>query len=504
MRGKKVVAVATLLVFLAVAATGTTAAQPGEVDGYEPDDTFDFEKPLDEEEIDAVVSRTMARVEEIRGREFEGSPEVRTVNRSEAPGAGEDVNRTSQGDWNDVVWEALLIVGDDKYANQAIADTVGGATAGFYEPGEGGDGEGGAEMNQSETVSLVGEVDESTLAHELVHVMQDQHYNLSAERFSPPVQDEQMASQGVVEGEADYIRFLYEQRCSTEWQCYRRTGGVGAGSGGGGGFDGNVGILMTLIQPYSDGPEYVHRLRQEGGWEAVEEKYDDVPTASSEIIHHEEIEGAEVEFNDRSTEGWSLYEDAGKDGYDVAGEASIFASFLYQSAPDPIGQGLGVIDTRGFLSSDSEYSRYDYTSEVSEGWRGDRIYPYHRETGGENETGFVWKSVWETEDDAKGFADAYMEVLEGHGGERIDAATLTVEGDFRGAYRIGREGSEVTVVHAPATEGLEELRPSVSGNENPGVIDARPAAQATPGFGVLVTIVALAVLVVASVFGRRS
>lgn len=500
MSANKVVAVAALLVFVAVAATGTAAAQPGEVDGYEPDDTFDFEKPLEDEEVDAVVSRTMARVEEIRDREFEGRPSVRTVNRSEAPGAGEDVNRTSQGDWNDVVWEALLIVGDDKYANQAIADTVGGATAGFYEPGEGSDGEG--EGDGTETVSLIGDVDESTLAHELVHVMQDQHYNLSAERFSPPVQDEQMASQGVVEGEADYIRFLYERRCSTEWQCYRRTDGVGAGSGGGG-FDGNVGILMTLIQPYSDGPEYVHRLREEGGWEAVEEKYDDVPTASSEIIHHEEFEGAEVGFENTATEGWSLYEDAGKDGYDVAGEASIFASFLYQSAPDPIGKGLGVIDTRGFLSSDSEYSRYDYTSEVSEGWRGDRIYPYHRETEDGNETGFVWKSVWETEDDAKDFADAYMEVLEGNGGERIDAATLTVDGDFRGAYRIGREGSEVTVVHAPTTEEVKQLRPSVSGDENPGVIDARPAAQATPGFGVLVAIVALAALLVASVFSRR-
>lgn len=485
-----------VLVVTVAAATGTAAAEPGVVEGYEPDDVFDFERPLDEEQKEAVVSRAMARVEVIRDREFESRPSVRTVERDEAPGAGEEVNRTSQGDWNDVVWEALLVVGEDEYANQAIAETVGGATAGFYEPGN---ATGGG--NETESVSLIGEVDELTLAHELVHVMQDQHYNLSAERFRPPVQDEQLASQGITEGEAEYIRLVYEERCETEWQCYERT--VGVGSGGESGFDGNVGILMTLIQPYSDGPEYVHTLREEGGWEAVEEKYEEVPTTSSEIIHVEERERAEVEFENVATEGWSLYENAGIDGYDVAGEASIFVTFWYQSAPAPQGYGLGVIDTFGFFSSDSEYSRFDYTSDVSEGWRGDRIYPYHRETNGENETGFVWKSVWTTQDDAKEFADAYLEVLDGHGGERVGAATRTVEGDFRGAYRVGREGTNVTVVHAPTVEGLEELRPSVSGEENPGIIDARPTAQATPGFGVLAAFVALASLLVASRLRRR-
>ena len=502
MRDKGVV-VATLLVFLAVSAvSGTAAAQTGVgvVDGYEPDDVFEFERPLSDEQKQAVVSRTMARVEQIRDRDFEERPRVETVERSEVPGTGEEVNRTAQGNWNDVVWEALLIVGDDEYANQAIADTVGGATAGFYEPGNGT----GSGNESGNSVSLVGELHEPTLAHELVHVMQDQRYNLSAERFSPPVQDEQMASQGIIEGEADYIRIIYQQRCGTDWQCYERVGGVGGGSGGGGEFEGNFGVLMTLIQPYSDGPAYVHSLRQEGGWDAVDRGDSDVPTTSSEVIHHEDRERKRIGFEDTATDGWSLYENAGKDGYDVAGEASIFVSFLYQSSPEPFGYGLGVINPRSFRGTDSEYSRYDYTSEVSEGWRGDRIYPYHRRTGEGNETGFVWVSTWATEDDAKGFADAYIEVLDGHGAERVDPATRTVGGDFRGAYRVAREGTNVTIVHAPTVGGLNELRPSVSGEKNPGVIDARPAAQATPGFGVLVALLALAALLVASVFRRLS
>jgi len=489
-----------VLVILVATTAGVTAAEPGVVDGYEPDDEFDFDRPIEGEELEAVVSRTMARIEVIRGREFEERPTVEIVERDDVPGGGgESVNRTAQGDWNDVVWEALLIVGEDEYANQVISDTVGGATAGFYDTGGGGSGSGSGNGTANKTVSLVDGVNEPTLAHELVHVMQDQHYNLSAERFRPPVQDEQLASQGIVEGEAEYIRFLYEERCSTEWECYERTSTTGGGGGGGsgGGFDGNVGLLMTLIQPYSDGPEYVYRLRQEGGWEAVEEKYQKVPTTSSEIIRAEEIESAEVGFEDEATDGWSLYEDAGKDGYDVAGEASVFATFWYQSAPDPIGYGLGVIDTSGFLRGRGEYTRYNYTDEVSEGWRGDRIYPYHRGTEDDNETGFVWKSVWETEEDAAAFADAYLTVLDGHEAERINGATRVVEGDFRGAYRVSRQGGNVTVVHAPTLEGLDELRPSESEAERPtgAPIDARPQPVATPGFGFLAALVALSSVV---------
>jgi PGF-CTERM protein len=483
---KAVISVA-VLVFL-VATAGTATAEVGVVDGYEPDDEFDFTTPLEDEEVEAVVSRAMARVEEIRDRDFDWRPTVEVVEREDVPGAGgEGVNRTAQGDWNDVVWESLLIVGEDEYANQVIADTIGGATAGFYDTGEGGDGNGTA----NRTVSLVGNVHEPTLAHELVHVMQDQQYNLSAERFAPPVQDEQLASQGVVEGEAEYIRFVYERRCEGDWQCY---GSSGASGGGGSGIDGNVGLLMTLIQPYSDGPEYVHELRQEGGWEAVDEKYDDVPEASSEIIHGEEHGGTEVEFENEATDGWSLY-DAGKDGYDVAGEASIFVTFWYQS--HPAGYDLGVIDTSSFFRGRGEYARYDYRSEVSDGWQGDRIYPYHRETEQGNETGFVWKSVWETEDDAETFADAYLTVLDRHGAERVDGATRLVKGDFRGAYRVSREDRNVTIVRAPTTEGLDELRPSDSEAERPtaGPIDARPVPEATPGFGFVIALAALSSVV---------
>jgi PGF-CTERM protein len=486
--------VSVAVVVFAVSTAGA-AAEPGVVDGYEPDDEFGFEGELTDEELDAVVSRAMARVEEIRGREFEARPSVERLDRdgggngSDAGPLDANVTRNEYGDWNDIVWEALLVVGEDEYANEVIADTFGGATQGFYQPGNGSNTTDDSHYD-SGSITVVDGVNEGTLAHELVHVLQDQHYNLSADRFNPPVQDEQLAGDGVVEGEAEYVRKLYERRCARGWECYSSDGSGGRGSDGSSSAnDGNVGILMTVYQPYSDGAEYVHRLRQRGGWDAVEEAYEDVPKTSREIIHHDDFDGVNVTYEDEARGNWTTFgEDLGRNGYDVAGEASVFVTFWYQSSP--AGYGLGVIDTSGFFSPDGEFDVYSYRSDVSQGWSGDRIYPYRNNAT--NETGFVWKSVWETSDDAEEFASAYLAVLDGHGATKVDNATRRVEGGFRGVYRIARDGKNVTVVRAPSVEALDKLRPSVADAENPvnEPIDARPG-EPTPGFTVIATLVAV-------------
>lgn len=493
---KRILVVAAFVVCLAAA--GTAAAETGVVDGVEYDEEFDFDGELTDEELELVVSRAMARLEVIRDREFKDRPTVENLEGEEADEELEaDVERDDYGDWNNVVWKALLIVGEDEYANQVIADTFGGATQGFYDPGN--------ETEDAEDphkdggrIVIVDEVDEGTLAHELVHVMQDQYYNLTSERFTPPVQDEQLASDGIVEGEAEYVRYLYEERCGTEWDCFSPDL-----QGGTDDTPQNFGVLMTAFQPYSDGAEYVHRLYEEGGWDAVDEKYDDVPTATREIIHHEGYERVEVDYEDEARGNWSTFDDFGIEGYDVAGEASIFMTFWHQSHSS--GYGLDVIDTQSFFRPTGEYDVYSYRSDVSEGWAGDRIYPYHYGND-TNRTGFVWRSAWETADDAEEFARAYLEVLDGHGATSVDEATRVVEGDFRGAYRVARDGTNVTVVHAPTAEGLDHLRPSVSDAEKPFVeaIDARPAPEPTTGYAGIVLIAAFVVSLLGAAAARRT
>lgn len=464
-------------VLVGCVAVGGVSAQKGVVDGVEYDDEFNYEQPLEGEELEDVISRTMARVEHLREREFKERPNVERLEQQDVPGAGSDINRTQEGDWNDVVWKAMLIIGDDRYANQAIADTFGGATAGFYEPGADIDEGAGGEINETEEgrIGLVGDVHEPTLAHELIHVMQDQYYNLSSDRLSPPVQDEQLARDGVVEGEAEYIRYLYEERCDVEWECYTNEGAdPSAEAPGNATRDVHIGVLFVAFQPYSDGSQYVHELVQEGGWEEIDDSFENPPNTSREIIHREPHERPEFGFEDEAEEGWMLF-DSGRDGYDVAGEASVFVSFWYQS--HPLGYGLGVTDSTGFRLNDDEYSPYSYVSEVSQGLAGDRIYPYYREKKeGENETGFLWLTTWDSSEDAELFADKYVEVLEGHGGENVGNSTWVVEEEFSGAYHVADRGREVTIVHGPTVESLGEIRPSIDeqGGVHADVIDARP------------------------------
>ena len=101
-------------------------------------------------------------------------------------------------------------------------------------------------------------ISEATLIHELTHALQDQRHNLTSPRFSGETQDADLAVTGLYEGEAGYIEDLYRQRCDDDrWRCQRASPTSGDGGAS------NRGILTIVLQPYADGPGYVHhRLRR--------------------------------------------------------------------------------------------------------------------------------------------------------------------------------------------------------------------------------------------------
>jgi len=74
------------------------------------------------------------------------------------------------------VWEALFVVGEDENASDAIDSVYGGAVSGFYSPAD----------DRIVLVVPEGEdpqINPSTLAHELVHAMQDQYHDLTRPRY---------------------------------------------------------------------------------------------------------------------------------------------------------------------------------------------------------------------------------------------------------------------------------------------------------------------------------
>ena len=428
--------------------------------GTHYEDSVDFAETdgLNETQLAALTDLTMARVEHVRQRPFREDVPVETVTRSEyandtASGNGSEAFRR----WNDQVWEALFVVGDETNANDEIDSVFGGAVSGFYSP------------SQDRIVIVVpdgesAEIDPSTLAHELLHAMQDQYHDLTDPRYVGATQDGDLAVDGVVEGEAVHVEERYAARCDANWTCAEAP--ESDGGGGGDGQEFNFGILQTVLQPYGDGAVYVRELRDEGGWAAVNETMNDPPASTAEVIHRNpDYEEGNVTFEDAATGGWETYADQGVGGAETAGEASMFVMFWYQSLeyrnavlePDAtVRENVQIhLDAEAQLQTRASYN---YAHPVTDGWAGDELYPYRN---GDRD-GYVWATEWQTEEDAAAFRDAYVRMLTAHGDDEYAAGTVYEigdESDFPGAYGVEKDGTSVTITHAPSPAGVLELRP---------------------------------------------
>ncbi|MFC7027014.1 Hvo_1808 family surface protein [Halomicroarcula sp. GCM10025324] len=396
--------------------------------GYWYDDPVSVttEDGLNESERDAVVARTMARVEQIREREFTEPVPVEIISRAayrnRSRGNGSAAG-PPEDPWNDQVWEALVLIGEDAGSSEAIDDTFSTTVQGFYSPSE----DRIVIVSPTETP----QIDRATLAHELVHALQDQQFGLSG---SPETQDTQLARQGVVEGEANYIRALYERRCEDGWDCIDRP----ERSGGGGGGSVNAGLFTVVFQPYATGPTFVYQVRQRGGWDAVDALHENVPDSSEQVLHPEKYpdeKPVDVTVRDRSTDEWERF-DHDPVG-DTVGEASIFATMYH--------------------NNQTQSDRYSYDSEISAGWGGDTVVPYRN---GDGEFGYVWQTTWDTEADAREFAAAYRAILveeRGATNPRANVYVVPEDDPFADAFRVVRRGETVRIVNGPAVADLDAI-----------------------------------------------
>jgi len=424
-------------------------------DGYWYNESVDVDQSdgLDDEELEAYVGRAMARVEYVRGEEFDSRVPVNVISREEyrnrssgGSGSGEisDYER-----WNDQVWEALFVTGESESSGEAIGETRSASVAGFYSPSD-------------DEIKIITDSPESptinnaTLVHELVHALQDQRYDLTDAKYGGDTQDEQLAVDGLVEGDAKYVEQRYADRCGESWECVATPS---SGGGGGGGGSPNLGIFLTIFQPYSDGPVYVHDLVDREGWNAIDERFENPPASSEQIIHRTDEEPVPIDYRDRARNGWETFPEQGEDGSDTVGEASMYVMFWYQAR----NAGADTIDPRSIGNVENRYDTYNYDAEPSAGWGNDRLYPYQKGTGAEAEYGYVWATEWDTEADAREFQRAYRAILDAHDAEQRAENTYVVpDGQFADAFRVTRSGTRVTIVNGPTVADLDGIRPRQS------------------------------------------
>ena len=460
----------------------------------------------------------MARVEVLTGREFNRTVPVSVIPRDEFRARGENRSENATfAAWNNQVWEALFIVGEDRNVQDELGSVSVEQTAGFYS----------VEADEIKIVTDSPEmpvIDNATLVHELVHALQDQRHNLSRPSLRAKTQDGQLAADAIVEGEANHVQYRYSSRCGADWSCVATP----ASASTGGGSDLNLGVFLTVIYPYSDGPVYVDGLLASGGPSAVDAAFDTPPKSTEQVTHATEQPPIPISFEDTARGGWAPFPDQGVNGSDTVGEASIFAMLWYQAYE----YGANTIPVRSIGDTDGEFDLYNYVASASAGWGNDRLFPYARDGETDTEYGYVWITEWDSTADAREFSATYREILSAQGAALVDDGTWVIrDGPFADAFRVDRRETRVTGVNAPEVEDLDELRPGLSTSpatpvqspsvttpsSNPGVETPEGQTNAPqtqvpppvttpgqPGLGVAAAVLALLMVAVGRLLTRRS
>ncbi|WEL16821.1 Uncharacterized protein SVXHr_0642 [Halorhabdus sp. SVX81] len=412
---------------------------------------------LNDSELDAVVARGMARVEEIRRLEFEEAPPVEVISREQFSERVENQTAnvtTATRLHQNVKYEALLMVNESTDAIGVQGQNQAGSVGGFYDPSAG-------EIKIVSENTSTPKMNEITLAQELFHALQDQRFNISS--FNQSTQELHNAKDGIIEGDGNYVDYLYQERCEGEWQgdCI-----MPEGSQGGSTADIHIGLLQITLQPYSDGPSFVRDIHESDGWDAVNAVYESPPNSTEQTIHPEkygEDEPTPVSIEDTSDDRWRPLAINGSINHASFGEAGLFVALWYPSYESlsnriipynsHINQVGGGVD---------EFDPYDYNHTYTAGWDGDKLMPYVTdESSATNETGYVYKMLWDSPADAGQFQEGYEQLLAFHGAESVDGHEnvyhIPDDQEFNDAFYLNRDGDTFTIVNAPSVGELSAV-----------------------------------------------
>ncbi|UPV76057.1 Hvo_1808 family surface protein [Halorussus limi] len=415
---------------------------------------------LNETELNKTVARSMARVERIRQLEFDQQVPVEIMTREEF--RSNQSNGATPADrrvFDNAKYESLFMINESADSIAVQNRNSGSSVGGYYSPSK----------DSIVVIADSGSTDapklpELTLAHELTHALQDQQFGLGG--LNQSTRELHNAKDGLIEGSANYVQHRYSQRCKSTWNGTCLTPSSSSGSGGG---IANMGAYLIKFQPYSDGPAFVRGVKKKGGWEAVNDLYNNTPESTEQIIHPEKYgtdSPAEFSIENRTSGGWERVTLENRPSYGSVGEAGIFSMFMYPFYDS--NQQTQIIPARDFFNRKKGSSQLravdplNYNSTYSAGWDGDKLAVFTNDRAKANETGYVWKSVWDSEQDASEFLTGYRKVLKYNGAKKVDGRANTwriPDGNgFSDAFYVKRTGDTVVVVNAPSVSELSNVR----------------------------------------------
>lgn len=297
---------------------------------------------------------------------------------------------------------------------------------GFYEPKNG---------TMYVAADLEGDGANLALAHELVHALQDQHYDLSKRSgYHPGQSDAIMAGSMLAEGDATsaMLDMSLKSRGSTALdlpEAMFTSMLVNAMNVGDAAAAPHI-LRSTLVLPYVDGTLFVHQLRREGGFAKVDEAWRNLPVTTEQVLHPEK---------------WASHEPA-------------------LTVPPPSASALGAGFTRvdqdtvgeaGLRLALEEWIGADGAKVAAAGWGGDR--------SGTFSSGDTWASanlVVYDKDSVKGAGDSFakrafdkvkpgIEKVAGKVAGKT-AGFVCVERDKLGPLAVARKGRALVILAGPA------------------------------------------------------
>lgn len=242
-------------------------------------------------------------------------------------------------------------------------------------------------------------VQQPIAVHELVHALQDQHFDL--EKFTDEKiynSDELLARSAFVEGDAsavmmDYMRKLQglpslAQEKSVQSIIMQNVLGASFMQAS---QTAPPALMNMLLFPYNAGLRFVHvALQKYGGYKELKRVFQKPPQSSEEILHPE------------------IY---------FAGKPS-FRKFTDEELVQ-VAQGGGQLlyrDTLGEIGISAIFSGHEKTRSAgpsaAAGWGGDAF--GFIDTPESEQNVFVWVSTWDTPEDALEFSSLFQKIIDSH------------------------------------------------------------------------------------------
>ena len=283
--------------------------------------------------------------------------------------------------------------------------------------------------------------DALTYAHEFVHNLQQQHFDIHS--ISEELEDNfdrGLAFRAVVEGDASLSESLYlfqhmdEEEVAAVREAYSKLDTQAFESA-------PYVIQRTRIFPYREGLQFVFLLlRDANGWDLVNQAFQDLPQSTEQILHPEKYTSSEepvsVELPDLTD---ALGQDWSRLGQDTLGEFFLMAHLETGVSPER-------------------------AAAAAAGWGGDSYVLFK---GPEDANLLASLITWDSGNDAQEFFDTFIEFMP----VRTNVAWEPPEGDEGSRVMnlpdqiilIKLDADDTQLIFAPDAETLETVRIALDG-----------------------------------------